>query len=102
MQKYKKQEIDFPNIIKFFNRAVKKSVNAKKILTFNEEAAYQAAYEAMLKASLALMLSYGFRPRSLPGHHVVIIEFSSQKLGKGYRRLIDTFDQMRRKRKGNL
>lgn len=40
----------------------------KKTLTIDEEAAYQLAYEAMLKGSLGFMLSFGVRPRSLPGH----------------------------------
>ena len=52
----------------------------------------------MLKASLGLMLSFGVRPRSLPGHHVTIIEFAGERLGKQFKHLIFMFDRMRRKR----
>lgn len=55
-------------------------------------------YESMLKASLALMLSYGERPRSLPGHHIVIIDYASKKLGGKYSDTMHLFDRMRRKR----
>lgn len=98
IKRYKKQNVDFDNIVRFFNSAQKKFRSAKKIIRLDEESAYKVAYEAMLQASLALMLSYGTRPRSLPGHHVAIIEFSARKIGKEYTRLIDTFDKMRRKR----
>lgn len=98
MKKYKIQEINFDNIIKFFNSAIKKFKKAEKVLPIDEEGAYQMFYEAMLKASLALMLSYGVRPRSLPGHHLNIIEFSAKKLGGNFAYLMNTFDKMRRKR----
>ena len=52
----------------------------------------------MLKASLGLMLSFGVRPRSLPGHHITIIEFAGEHLGKEFKHLISIFDRMRRKR----
>lgn len=98
MRKFKIQDISFANIIKFFNSSVKKFKKAEKVLQIDEEAAYQMFYESMLKASLALMLSYGFRPRSLPGHHVNIIEFSAKKLGNHYAYIMNTFNKMRRKR----
>lgn len=98
MRKFKIQDVSFANIIKFFNSSVKKFKKAEKVLPIDEETAYQMFYEAMLKASLALMLSYGFRPRSLPGHHVNIIEFSTKKLGNHYAYIMNTFNKMRRKR----
>ncbi len=52
----------------------------------------------MLKASLGFMLSFGVRPRSLPGHHMVIIEFAEENLGTEFRNLIALFNRMRRKR----
>jgi uncharacterized protein (UPF0332 family) len=52
----------------------------------------------MLKASLGFMLSFGVRPRSLPGHHMVIIEFAEENLGTEFRNLIALFKRMRRKR----
>ena len=64
----------------------------------DEETCYELAYEAMLKASLGLILSHGLRPRSLPGHHVAVIEFAGKHLGEGRKSLIAMFDRMRRKR----
>ncbi len=52
----------------------------------------------MLKASLGFMLSFGVRPRSVPGHHVTIIEFAGKYLGMQSKNLIAMFDRMRRKR----
>lgn len=64
----------------------------------DEETAYQIAYQAMLKASLALMLSYGQRPRVQLGHHVAIIEFAEKHLDPALAPSFALFDRMRRKR----
>jgi len=55
-------------------------------------------YEAMLRASLGFMLSYGQRPRSGLGHHKIIIDFVAKKLGREYKNIVKAFDLMRRKR----
>ena len=98
MTKLKRQHADFEHIARFLASAEKKLAAARKTLPIDEEASYQLAYEAMLKASLGFMLSFGVRPRSLPGHHVAIIEFAGEKLGKEFRNLIAMFNRMRRKR----
>lgn len=98
MKKLKRQRIDYDQIRRFLASAAKKLAAAKKALEIDEEASYQLAYEAMLKASLGLMLSFGVRPRSLPGHHMTIIEFAGNHLGKEYKNVIAMFDRMRRKR----
>ena len=36
----------------------------------------------MLKASLGLMFSHGFRARSQPGHHIAIIDFVRSRIDK--------------------
>jgi uncharacterized protein (UPF0332 family) len=72
--------------------------SARKILAFDEEACLQQAYEAMLKASLGFMFSHGSRPRSQPGHHVVIIDFVRVRLDKKKAALLAVFDRLRRKR----
>jgi uncharacterized protein (UPF0332 family) len=82
--------------------ARKKLKAAKKIALDDEEASYQLAYEAMLKASLALILRNGLRPRSQPGHHVAIIEKAGQLLGKQYADHVRIFDEMRRNRNSFL
>ncbi len=98
MKKLRPQKPDFDRIARYLAGAGKKLQAARKILVIDEEAAYQLAYEAMLKASLGFMLSFGVRPRSLPGHHVTIIEFAGERLGKEFKHLILMFDRMRRKR----
>lgn len=64
----------------FLLDARKKAVAARKILALDEETAYQTAYQAMIKAGLALMLSHGQRPRVQLGHHVAVIEFAERNL----------------------
>jgi len=98
MKKLKPQRIDFQQIGRFIAGGEKKLAAGKRALAIDEETAYQLAYEAMLKASLGLMLSFGVRPRSLPGHHVTIIQFAGEKLGQEFRGLIALFNRMRRKR----
>lgn len=98
MKMLKPQPVDPEQVQRFLASAEKKLASARKALQIDEEACYQLAYEAMLKASLGLMLSFGVRPRSLPGHHVTIIEFAEKRLGKEYEKLIAMFDRMRRKR----
>ena len=58
----------------------------------------QQAYEAMLKASLGFMFSYGFRARSQPGHHIAIIDFVRARIDKKHASLLTVFDRLRRKR----
>jgi uncharacterized protein (UPF0332 family) len=98
MRKLKRQQIDFKQVGRFLAGAEKKLAAARKTFSIDEEATYQIAYEAMLKASLGFMLSFGFRPRSLPGHHVTIIEFAEKNHGKEFKSLISMFNRMRRKR----
>jgi len=78
----------------FLADARKKAVAARKNLAIDEETAYQA----MLKGSLALMLSHGQRPRVQLGHHVAIIEFAQRHLDPGLAATFALFDRMRRKR----
>jgi uncharacterized protein (UPF0332 family) len=82
----------------FLADAHKKAVSARKNLAIDEETAYQTAYQAMLKASLALMLSYGQRPRVQLGHHIAIIEFAQKHLNASHAATFALFDRMRRKR----
>jgi uncharacterized protein (UPF0332 family) len=82
----------------FLADARKKCAVARKTLAIDEETAYQTAYQAMLEASLALMLSHGQRPRVQLGHHIAIIEFAMKHLDPKLAPLFDLFDRMRRKR----
>jgi len=90
--------VDWAQIERFLQSADKKLASARKILLFDEEACLQQAYEAMLKASLGFMFSYGLRARSQPGHHVAIIEFVRGRIDKRHLGLVTVFDGLRRKR----
>ena len=98
MTKTKPQKIDPKQVRQFLADAGKKAVAARKNLAIDEETAYQTAYQAMLKASLALMLSHGQRPRVQLGHHIAIIEFAQKHLGSSNAPFFSLFDRMRRKR----
>ncbi len=98
MKKLQPHRIDWAQIERFLASASKKLTSAHKILAFDDEAALQQAYEAMLKASLGFMFSHGFRARSQPGHHIAIIDFVRARLDKKHSRLLAVFDRLRRKR----
>ena len=98
MNKTKPQRIDPKQVEQFLADTRKKAATAHKNLAIDAEAAYQIAYEAMLKASLALMLSYGQRPRVQLGHHIAIIEFAQKHLSPSLAAIFALFDRMRRKR----
>src|SRR5712692_5452951 len=88
MKKFKPHTVDWAQIDRFLASAEKKLSSAQKILAFDEEACLQQAYEAMLKASLGFMFSYGFRARSQPGHHIAIIEFVRARIDKKHASLL--------------
>jgi uncharacterized protein (UPF0332 family) len=94
----KPQKIDPKQVKLFLADAEKKTAAARKALAIDEETAYQIAYQAMLKGSLALMLSHGQRPRAQLGHHIAIIEFAQKRVGSGHAATFAFFDRMRRKR----
>jgi uncharacterized protein (UPF0332 family) len=98
MKKLRPHAIDWGQIDRFLASADKKLASAQKILAFDEEACLQQAYEAMLKASLGFMFSYGFRARSQPGHHIAIIDFVRARIGKKHAGLLTVFDRLRRRR----
>lgn len=98
MKKFNPHIVDWAQIDRFLASADKKLALARKILAFDEEACLQQAYEAMLKASLGFMFSYGFRARSQPGHHVAIIEFVRARIDKKHVGLLTVLDRLRRKR----
>jgi uncharacterized protein (UPF0332 family) len=98
MVRTKPQKIDPKQVRQFLSDADRKIAAARKNLAIDEETAYQTAYQAMLKASLALMLSHGQRPRVQLGHHIAILEFAQKNLDPGPAAAFDLFDRMRRKR----
>lgn len=98
IKKTKPQQVSAIQVKQFFADAQKKAVAARKNLAIDAETAYQIAYEAMLKGSLALMLSQGQRQRHQLGHHIAIIEFAQKQFDKSHAATFALFDRMRRKR----
>jgi uncharacterized protein (UPF0332 family) len=98
MNKTKTQRIDPKQVKQFFSDAQKRAAAARQNLAIDAETAYEIAYEAMIKGSLALMLSHGQRPRKQLGHHVAIIEFAQRNLAGCPAKTFVLFDRMRRKR----
>ncbi len=102
MEKFKRHTADWSQVERFLARAEKKAVSARKILAFDEEACLQQAYEAMLKAAIGFTFSHDVRARSMPGHHIAIIEFVEERVGREHAGLIAVFDRLRRKRNAVL
>lgn len=98
MKNIKPHAVNWPQIERFLESAERKLASARKIIVFDEEAALQQAYEAMLRASLGFLFSHGSRARSQPGHHIAIIAFVQTHLDKKHAALLAVFDRLRRKR----
>ena len=98
MTKTKPQQFNAKQIQQFIADARKRVAAARKNLAIDAETAYEIAYEAMIKGSLALMLSCGQRPRKQLGHHIAIIEFAQKHLPRCPAETFIMFDRMRRKR----
>jgi uncharacterized protein (UPF0332 family) len=102
MKAVRPHTVDWAQIQRFLRSAAKRLGTAEKLLSLDEEAALQQAYEAMLRASLAFMFSHGVRPRSQLGHHIAIIDFVRQRTSKSHATLLTQFDRLRRKRNASL
>ena len=95
-QKVKKQSINFQEINKILEKAYKNILEAEK--GSDPDSKFSLAYESMLKTALALLRSYGYRPRSGAGHHAVLVQLSKKILGPKFDNLTSTYNQMRKKR----
>lgn len=93
----KKCPVDYKAIAKLIKRAYIDLKTAKRNINDDEECAYTYAYNAMLRSGLALMFSEGFRP-DIKGKHLTIVRFTSSVLGDEFKRLINDYDFMRKKR----
>jgi uncharacterized protein (UPF0332 family) len=89
--------IDYKSISNLMKRAFTDLETAERNITQDEECAYNYAYTAMLRAGLALMLSDGFRPE-IRDKHLTVVRFVSSIVGDKYKRIVNDFDFMRRKR----
>lgn len=81
--------------------------NSKRDLDIAEksgvpEVIFRFGYDAMIKAGIALIAFYGFKVKSVPGHHFVIIRKLSELLGGKFAPVFDFCNEMRRKRNIDL
>lgn len=78
--------------------AVQHLTDAEGLIKHNSfDNAYRLAYDAVLTAAEALMLSKGYRARE-KDHHQIVVRFTKLALGPEFASQTDLFDQMRRKR----
>lgn len=70
---------------------------AERNLDESPDWAYSMAYNAILQASRALMLSDGYRPRGAE-QHATVVAYIQERLGESESTQVHLFDQMRRKR----
>ena len=94
----RKEKIGFDQIKKVLKRVSQSLKSAKVLLRSNdEEGSFQFSYDAMLLAGRALVFSYGFRPRTI-GSHKIVVDFSQEILSRECAVLTQKFNKMRKKR----
>lgn len=93
----KKCPVDWKAIKNLMRRAYMDLRTAKRNIDDDEECAYNYAYNAMLRSGLALMFSEGFRPE-IKDKHLTIVKFAGSLLGSKFKKVINDYDFMRRKR----
>jgi len=94
----KKQAANIRQINIVLQKAHKTINSAKITLKSDPEGSFTLSYDSMLKTSLALMLSYGYRPRVQLGHHKTLVEFAKFVLGAKFHLLTTSYERMRKKR----
>ncbi|MDP2927818.1 MAG: HEPN domain-containing protein [Candidatus Omnitrophota bacterium] len=93
----KRCPLDYKAILNLLKRAYIDLKTTKRNLGQDEECAFNYAYNAMLRSGLALMFAEGFRP-DIKDKHLTVVRFVSLVLGDDFKRLINDYDFMRRKR----
>jgi uncharacterized protein (UPF0332 family) len=93
----KKCPVDWKAIKNLMKRAYTDLRTAKRNIDDDEECAYNYAYNAMLRSGLALMFSQGVRPE-IKDKHLTIVKFVSSLLGSKFKKVINDYDFIRRKR----
>lgn len=92
-----KQKVDFSQINTILKKSYQTIKSAELTLDSDQEASFTLSYESMLKTSLALMLSRGYRPRVQLGHHKTLVLYARYVL-KQFTEITATYDRMRQKR----
>lgn len=93
----KRCPVDFKAITSLLKRANLDLKTARRNLETDEECTFNYAYNGMLRSGLALMFSEGFRPE-IKDKHLTIVRFASAILGHEFKRIINDYNFMRRKR----
>ncbi|MGB7295999.1 MAG: HEPN domain-containing protein [Candidatus Aminicenantales bacterium] len=93
----KKCRIDEKAVLNLIRRARKDIETAARNLSKDEDCAYSYAYNSMLRSGLALMMAEGFRP-DIKDKHLTVVKFTASILGTEFKRVINDYDFMRRKR----
>jgi uncharacterized protein (UPF0332 family) len=91
---YKATREEIGRLLSIANRDLKA---AQRNLDDDPDWAYSMAYNALLQASRAVMLTEGYRPRG-PDQHATVVAFIRENFQEINPTLTDFFDQMRRKR----
>jgi uncharacterized protein (UPF0332 family) len=89
--------VDWRAINNLMKRAHPDLETAQRNLDDDPECSYNYAYNGMLRSGLALMLSEGLRPE-IKDRHLTIVKFASLKFGDRFRKVINDYDFMGRKR----
>ena len=93
----KKTKPDFKQIRVQLSRAEKDLETAEKVKAIDKTWAYTICYHSMIRASRALMFSFGYLPTNI-NTHKTLIDFVKKVLGDKYSVLIEKFNRMRRTR----
>lgn len=97
----KKQKRDFNALDAMVSRAIKEIDIAKATLSIDEGTAFTVAYNAMLHAGRALILSKGYRPID-GAQYKTVVDFATMYLGNEYKTLVLHFEKMRKKQISSL
>jgi len=93
----RKQPIIFSRVNKVLAKSWKTLQLSKKSIENSPDDSFALAYDSMLKTSLALMMSRGFRPKVQLGHHKALVNFA-QSILKDFVSLTLTYEKMRKTR----
>lgn len=88
---------DFRQISTLLSRALKDLSTARANVSIDKEWAYTIAYQAMLRASKAMVMAEGWRPRGRDQARTIVL-LVGEILGEEARSMVNVFDRMRRKR----
>lgn len=93
----RKQPIEFSRINKVLTKAWKTLQLSRESIKNSPDDCFALAYDSMLKTSLALMMSRGFRPKVQLGHHKTLVNFA-QNILRNFGELTSTYERMRKTR----